>query len=108
GPPCSNPHCLRLQDELVGALETIRRQSAALGQARRQADPEKRAREHDLWDTGKRLFDLWRRKTGHTRSRFDAGRFNLVKPFLEGDGLELCVKAVEGIAHDPFIPPKPR
>lgn len=105
-PPCNNPHCLHLQDELVGALETIRRQSAALGKARREADPERRAREHERWQTVNDLFDYWRRTCKHPGSRFSAKRFHQALPYVEAHGIEMCKRAIDGAAFDPYTTPR--
>jgi hypothetical protein len=106
GEPCTNPNCQQLQDELVGALETIRRQSAALGAARRAADPEKRAREHERWEVVSGLFDYWRRTCKHPSSRFSAKRFHQALPYVEAHGVEMCKRAIDGAAFDPYTTPR--
>lgn len=93
----------KAQDEIAGHLETIRRQSAALGQARRQADPEKRAREHERWSVVSDLFDYWRRTCKHPNSRFSAKRFHQALPYVEAHGVEMCKRAIDGAAYDPWI-----
>ena len=92
-------------DEVAGHLETIRRQSAALGKARRE-DPDKKLREHADWDRGHRLFRVWQRATGHTRSKWTTDRFKAILPYLRVYEDELIGRAIEGIAYDPYETPR--
>ena len=87
-------------DEIAGHLETIRRQSAALGMARRR---ESNFREHAQYERCARLFQLWQRATGHLRSRFTGDRFKKALPFLSEYEDEMIGRAIEGLAFDPYV-----
>lgn len=102
GTVCDN--CLPLvqeqQDTIKGLQETIRRQAGALGKARRVEDD---VRDHAFWERGQRLFKVWQRATGHTRARWTAQRFRQCLPFLSEYEDELIVRAITGIAYDPYV-----
>lgn len=100
--PCERcaPEFQRLSDELVGAMETIRRQAAALGKARReQGDGLK---EHAHWERAQRLFQVWKRETGHVRSKWTTERFKRAIPFLAEYDDEIWVRAICGLAFDHY------
>ena len=103
GEICSDcqPLLTRLADENAGLQETIRRQAAALGKARRE-DPDKKLREHAEWDRARRLFRVWQRATGHVRSKWTTQRFKQCLPYLSEYEDETILRAIEGIAYDPF------
>lgn len=102
--PCEacQPEFQRLQDELVGALSTLRSQNARIGKLTRE---EKDVKQHDQWNRCERLFRVWRRATGHTRSRLTPARFRAALPFLEIHEDEMICRGIEGIAYDPWIRP---
>jgi hypothetical protein len=99
---CEN--CTDLLDTVAGHERTIRSQSAIIGRLSR--DPERSAREHELWDVAETLFRYWRVKCKHPKSRFSADRFWAVHPFLNKDGEDLCRRAIDGAAFDPFTKPR--
>lgn len=103
---CENclPLLTALKDENHGLQETIRRQAGALGKARRE-DPDKKLREHESWDRAHRLFKVWQRATGHTRSKWTIQRFKQCLPFLEAYEDEIIVRAISGLAFDPMTRP---
>jgi hypothetical protein len=90
----------RAQDEIVGHLDTIRRQSVRIGKLERKTNT--KWREHDLWDRCARLHRLWRTKTNHPRSRFTVPVFRLALPYLEEYEDEVLVRAICGLAHKPY------
>lgn len=96
------PTLIALQNRNVGLEETIRRQASALGAARRQLDPEARAREHERWTVVEELFIYWRIHCRHPKSRFSAKRFHQALPYIEAHGEDLCRRAIDGAAFDPF------
>lgn len=109
---CSNPECMeyraeleqKLQvasDEITGNIATFRSQSTLLGQARRESDPLKRAREHELWPRIERAFVYWQKRSGHRNSKLDAKRFKLARPFFDEESDEMCLTAIEGVCTDP-------
>lgn len=95
------PVLTALKDERDGFAETCRRQAAALGKARRE-DPDKRLRDHEEWGRALRLFRIWQRQTGHVRSKWTVQRFKQCLPFLADYEDEVIVRAITGIAYDPF------
>lgn len=96
------PTLLALQDRNVGLEQTIRLQAAKLGRYERERDPEVKARAHDGWRTIAELFDYWRRHCKHPGSRFSAKRFHVALPYVEAHGIDLCRRAIDGAAFDPF------
>lgn len=104
GEVCDNcqPILTALHDRNVGLQRTLNSQAGLLGKATRE-DPSKRARDHAQWDRCARLFKLWQRATGHTRSRFTTDRFLTALPLLEEYEDNVIERAIEGIAFDPFV-----
>lgn len=102
GEICDNCHPLftAMHDELVGLRETTRRQAGVIGKLRREDDD---PREHPDWDRGARLFKAWQRATGHGRSRWTMERFKRARPLLAEYEDEIILRAIEGIAYDPFV-----
>jgi len=94
-------HLQAASDEIAGHVETIRRQSGVIGKLRRE-DPEKKLREHADWHRGHTLFKTWQRATGRTRTRWTTERFRACMPYLAEYEDELIVRAITGIAYDPF------
>lgn len=92
--------CSAKDDQIAGLERDIRGWRARYADLAR--DREADARQHPLWDEAKALFGEWKLACGHPRCRFDAGRFELVKPFLERYGVELCRRAIAGASFDPF------
>lgn len=96
------PILIAMQNRNIGLEETIRRQASALGAARRLQDPETRAREHARWQEVAEEFEHWRVVCKHPRSRFSAKRFQQALPYFDAHGRELCHRAIDGAAFDPF------
>lgn len=92
-----------LADQLAGAQTEIKGWRTRYANLRR--DKERDARGDPLWPTALAIFDYWREKCRHPKSQFDADRFYLIKPFLERYGEELCLRAIDGAAYDPFTKP---
>lgn len=91
-------------DEIVGLNATLRLQSAKMGRLLREDDPLKRAKQHQLWPRVERLFDYWRRHSGHPKAKLDVKRFRLARPFLEEEGDAMCARAILGVCQDPWRP----
>lgn len=89
-------------DEIVGLSETTRRQAGVIGKLRRE-DPDKKLRDHADWQRGLALFNVWKRLTGHTKSKWTLARFKAAMPFLAEYEDEVLVRALTGLAADPFI-----
>lgn len=89
-----------LKDQLDGAEQEIRAWRVRYRELARNVEQE--AKDHEAYAEVKELFDLWRKRCGHPRARFNAGRFNLALPFWQKDGPALCRRAIEGAAFDPF------
>ncbi len=100
------PILVALQDEVAGLQQTIRSQGGLLGKYARENDDD--LRRHAEWERGRRLFKVWQRATGKTRSRWSINRFKAAKPFLETYEDELILRAIEGIAYDPMVASEPR
>ncbi len=66
-------------------------------------DKERDAKESGLWDGALKVFSHWKKATKHEKSKFSLDRFELIAPFLREDGVELCIRAVDGLAYDPYI-----
>lgn len=89
-----------LEDQLAGAHKDIRAWRTRYANLER--DKARDARASELWPTAIRLFDVWKQRTGHTRSQWTLDRFFLVEPMLATYGPEMCERAIAGIAHDPY------
>ena len=103
---CGNPDCARTrellqkaQDEIAGHIWTQRSQSSKIGKYRRE---EQSVSDHAQWKRCARLFRVWQRATGHTRSRFTAARFREALPYLTEYEDEVIERAIMGLAFDPF------
>lgn len=99
--PSACPTCQVLKDQLRGAEREIRAWRTRC--AKLEVDATAGVKDDPLWQEAVGLFDYWRRKTKHPRSKFTAERFLLARPYLERDGLDFCKRAVDGAAFDPFV-----
>ena len=103
GDACDNPDCVALRqrasEEIIGLMATVRSQASTIGNARRR---EQDFRKHDQYDRCVRLFRVWQRATGHTRSHFTADRFKRALPFLLEYEDTMIGRASEGLAFDPY------
>jgi hypothetical protein len=88
-------------DQLQGAEREIRAWRRRYANLKRDVEAEAKA--HPRWDEAREVFDYWREKCRHPNSKLNAERFNLVEPYLRADGLEMCKRAIDGAAFDPFI-----
>jgi hypothetical protein len=91
---------ITLRDQLAGAEREIRAWRQRFAELKRDKDAA--AREDESWPTIFALFKEWGKATGHTRSKFDSGRFYLALPFLRNYGEPMFRCAIHGIATDPF------
>jgi hypothetical protein len=89
-----------LRDQLAGAEKENRAWRSRYAELKRDKDADARADES--WPLVFSLFKEWGKATGHTRSKFDAGRFYLALPFLRNYGEAMFLCAIHGIATDPF------
>lgn len=88
-------------DQIAGLERDIRGWRARYFDLKRDTDAE--AREDPLWPDAVKLFDYWKKTCKHPRSIFTVERFNEALPYLKKHGIDLCKRAVDGIAFDPFI-----
>lgn len=95
-----HPEIHELNLQLEGAQAEIRGWRTRYGNLKRDKDRE--ARQDARWPLAKEVFDYWRRRCAHPRAKFDADRFHLIAPFLDRYGIELCQRAIDGAAYDPF------
>ena len=58
--------------------------------------------DHPLYEEVKQLFDYWRHACKHPRSRFTKDRFEAALPYYEKYGEEMCKRAIDGLAYDPW------
>lgn len=90
----------QLADQLAGAQTEINGWRTRYANLKRDKDRE--ARRDERWPRAKEIFDYWRQKCNHPRSQFDADRFYLIAPFIDRYGVEMCKRAIDGAAYDPF------
>ena len=96
---CERPYCKDLEAIIIQKEKEIRGLQLRLGN--KQKKDEEDARDSTLWQEGVRLWNYYLIATGH-RGRFTYDRFETVEKFLAEFGFELCMRAVDGIAFDPF------
>lgn len=68
-----------------------------------QDDRERKMRDHAALPVVREIFDYWRRACKHPASEFGPDRFFLIEPYLRKYGPDLCKRAIDGAAFDPFI-----
>lgn len=95
------PNCQALADEVAGLERENRAWRARYADLKREVETDITA--DPLYNDAKIVFDYWKAKCRHPRSRFDAQRFRAIRPLLAEHGLALCRKAVDGAAFDPFV-----
>lgn len=93
--------CRALEDQIIGLQRDIRGWAARYAELKR--DKEGEAERHELWGDARDIFTFWTVACKHPKSRFDASRFELIRPHLEKHGGRICRQAIEGAAFDPFI-----
>lgn len=91
-----------LEDQLAGAEKEIRAWRTRYANLKRDKDAEAKASPY--WPITTRLFAYWRRRCRHERAEFTADRFEIALPHVRVDPV-LCVRAIDGAAFDPYIPP---
>lgn len=95
------PGCTRMSDEIEGLQRDIRGWAARYAELKR--DKEADAQQSRYWPGAKEVFDYWRQVCNHPRSSWGADRFFLAEPYIKKHGVEMCKRAVDGIAYDPFV-----
>lgn len=98
--------CERCREVQVGDVENLeaanRRLHRQIKELQRNRDAE-RAVDPERWEI-KRLIELWKTETGHTKSRTSADRFDLVKARLkEGYSAEDIELAIVGIGTFRYV-----
>lgn len=58
--------------------------------------------DHDLFPTATRVFDYWRERCNHPRTKFTPEHFKEALPYLRDYGEDMCRRAVDGAAYDPY------
>jgi hypothetical protein len=98
-----HPDVQRLEDEIRGLTRALKREIRLHEELKRDKDAEARA--HQLWPKAMAIFAAWKIATGHSRSDWTPDRFWQIEPWLRNRkyGVEVCVRAVSGIAFDPFV-----
>ena len=95
------PYCAVKDDEIEGLQRDIRGWAARHAALKR--DKEAEARAHKYWPVAVELFQHWQEVCNHPGCDWDADRFFLVEPFIRKNGRDLCQRAIDGAAYDPFI-----
>lgn len=89
-----------LEDHIAGLQRDVKAEHLRYENLKRDKAAE--AKGHRLWPMAVELFDHWRKACKHPRSTFSPERFEQARPFLEKHGLDLCKRAVDGAAYEPF------
>lgn len=71
--------------------------------SRLKNDRGREAKTHPRLAEIKEVFDYWRQKCRHPKSKLDADRTLLIAPYIEEHGLELCKRAIDGAAFDCYV-----
>lgn len=80
--------------------KTMRSLSAQITFLKR--DREAKAKASEIWPVALALFDYWRDRCGHGRTKWNLDRFEQLEPFLKQHGEDMCRLAIEGAAFDCF------
>lgn len=91
-------HCKGKEDEVKELLKKFRGQSRELAELRRDKDAEARA--HQAWPLLGALFLYWQELTGHTKAKWEPGRFWDALPLWKTFGTGNCAAAIAGLAFD--------
>lgn len=94
-------HTGRFEDEIAGLQRDIRGWAARYADLKRDRGAE--AREHPLWPKTLEVFKYWQDVCKHPRSGFSLDRFEMMMPFVDKHGVDLCKRAIDGAAFDPFV-----
>lgn len=96
------PHCEELQGQLEMAESDRKKWAKKYRDAVRDLDAE--AREHPLFEDGRRWHALWRDRCRHPRVEYGPEEFWLVLPFLKHKTMSHFIgRAIEGAAFDPYV-----
>lgn len=95
------PGCAERDDQIRGLERDLN--AWRLRYADLARDKERDAELSDHWEAANRLMAYWRERCNHPRSRMSVSRFELIEPFLRKDGEDLCRRAIDGAAYDPFV-----
>lgn len=97
---CKEPDCIDNR-RLVKVLERkIRVANLEIGRLRE--DKEAEMKRSPFYKNAEKIFNYWKEKTGHNQSKFGLDVYKQVLPYLKSDGIELCFRAVEGIAFQHY------
>jgi hypothetical protein len=87
--------CVARDDE-IRALDTEKK--GWIGRYQKlKKDREAEARSSEWWPVAREVFELWQALTGKRRARFTYDRYELIRPFLEAEGVGDCKAAVHGL-----------
>lgn len=89
------------EDHISGLQRAVKSENLRYENLKR--DKEKEAKAHPLWPQAMEVFGHWKKVCKHPRSSWSPERFEQVRPFLEKHGVELCKRACDGAAFDPFV-----
>jgi hypothetical protein len=93
------PGCFKRDDEIA----TLRTEKAGWSSRYHNLRREVMAEEsHDLFPAATRLFEFWKERCNHPRTKFKAEHFKACEPYLRDYGEEMCRRAIEGVAYDPY------
>lgn len=109
------PACRERDDVIDAQQRQIRGLILQVANLKRDAEAE--ARRAGTWAVAARLFVLWKRASGHARSRFEYDRYALIERFLRGErearispitgppasAVEECVAAIIGRTADCYV-----
>lgn len=93
------PGCFKREEEIASLKTEKRGWISRYYNLKREFEPEQG---HELFPAAKRLFDFWKERCNHPRSDFTAERFQTVLPHLRDLGEDLCRRAIEGAAYEPY------
>lgn len=97
-----NPQTGELTDDCPTCNEWSRKYHGVLSQLGLMRSEAEGDTNHELFPVAKRLFDFWKERCNHPRSDFTPERFKECLPHLRDLGQEVCRRAVEGAAFDPY------
>lgn len=95
------PVCSEKDDVINGLQRDVRGWAARYADLKR--DKEREARKDPLWPAAVRVFEYWQQVCRHPKSEWTVERFELAAPLLKKYGEEMCLRAIAGIAFDPFV-----
>ena len=94
------PGCKSRDDEIRGLNRDL--SAWRLRYADLARDKEREAELSEYWEAAEQVVDYWRKTCKHPRARMSVDRFFLIEPFLRKDGIDLCRRAIDGAAFDPY------